>query len=283
MEPEDIPPTKKFLLANAKTKTYEELTPEDVLVGERGAVRIADSPPMEVLTRVYSVDQGPCGDPYLLGENEILCLMLLIPPVVLRCDGKYIVKGCTKTKYIEASYSSKEAAFRTSRDFLQSGDKLDITVKEYDQASSEWKMCFGGYFSSMDFRMKSQSELPFSSKDIPYICPSKISSKYMKGPKEIRNSIMKAFTDRYGTITSDGNIIYVAPPDILFNVKTIAKSLGYLTIEESHKKLTVRVSKWWDFPSNCYPIKVTYIGEFQTHVSPNKERIILADGTNSYW
>lgn len=283
MDLEEISFQKRFLVSDGSAKCSNEMTPEDLLVGEKGTVSIANMPPIFSNTDVYEVNQSPYGDSFILGEDEIICLMLIVPPRVVKTDLFY-VEGCTKTEYIKASYTSKESAFLAARDLLQLGDVLDLPVKTYYRSPVEWKRCFGGNFTPLDFRSKSKLERAFNPTDIVYISPSNIPKKYLNSSRGDREVMLRGFTDVYGTESSGGTITYQSDdPEILKSIRWIAKSLGRMIVGESPGTLIVRAIELAGVPSTGYPISVSYTGRFHLYTTPNRERVVLADGTISYW
>jgi len=273
---------KKFLLSNASVKGTHLLQPEDILVGENKTLVKVDSNPTAVTTGVYQISQAPFGDTYYLGSEEKLCLMLLVASKITKSGEHYVVEGCTKDEFVESSYYQKNLANRELRDLLKPGDKVDLTVQEYLTKSEEWKRRFGGYFMPVSF--KSSKDVPFDPKDIVYLAPRAMSSRYTQASSDSRNETFKSYMDRYGRIEGDKVNFGPEDPKILANIKKLAKTLGYLPMGTTIDTLTIRISnQFWDLPSNVYPISVSFVGTTSFLVTPNTHKVILEDGTVSFW
>lgn len=273
---------KKFLLSNASKKSADVIEVGDVLVREKGKVKIISEKPARARVKIYEVRQNPFGDSYLISENEKLCLMLMIGPESRR-DGPatLVVEGCTETDHQILHFYEKDLADRTARDFLQPGSKIEILVKDYIKRPEKWKRCFGGYFLPISF--KNERQCPFDPKDVVYLAPSSISSKYIESPAESRLEVFQTYVDRYGKPIGD-NVLFTTSTKILEIIKKLGKSLGYLPMKVTENELVLRnVFSSWELPSNVYPITVKYYGEMDYYETPGTDKILLEDGTVAFW
>jgi len=273
---------KKFLLSNASVKGTHLLREGDTLVGEGKTLVKVDSVPIQVIAEIYQVTQTPFGDTYYLSSDDKMCLMLLVAPKLVKRGEIYTVEGCTEHDFVGTSYYQKDLANRELRDLLKPGDKVDLTVKEYLAKPEEWKKSFGGYFMPVTF--KSSKNIPFDPKDIVYLAPRAMGSRYTQASNDARNETFKSCIDRYGKMTGDYVIFGPTDHKVLANIRKLAKTLGYLPMGSTTDTLTIRISgQSWDLPSNVYPISVNFLGTGPFLVTPNTHKVILEDGTVSFW
>jgi hypothetical protein len=311
MMPLKIPPRKLFKLTNATVKKADEVTPADLLIGEDGMPKKGIGWALQT-SKVYEVLQYPYGENYTLGENEKLALMLLIPPKVMGLrvsvgnvslnerrgsvategEQEYMIEGCERSLgVVKMKASNKELAMRLSRNFLQPGDKIEILVSEYIKKSEGWKSLFGGYY--LPTGVSGAKRSPFSPLDMAYLIPK--SKSCLSLGFEERRKALGSFIDLFGTsndprsgrlggVSPDGDagVLFSASPDVLKTIRELSKSIGYLPSVSPEGKLFIVFNRRLDTPL-AYPIELKYLGEYEAVITPGNEKVLLEDGTVSFW
>ncbi len=295
-------PIKLFKLTNATVKKADEITSTDFLIGEDGSPKRGEEGLAKVIAKIYEVDQFPYGENYILNSTEKLALMLLAPPRVScskseskrggrrrnevsesessdSIDGEYNIEGCDPLSFeiIKIKASTKELALRLSRDFLQPGDKIEIEVLEYIKRSKEWKNLFGGYY--LPTGVSGAKNSPFLPSDVAYLIPK--SRICLTLGMEDRRKALRSFIDVFGLMKEDG-VMFTAPSATLRTVRELAKSIGFLPSKSPDGKLFISFNRKLDIPL-AYPIEVKYAGEHEVIITPGREKVLLEDGTVSFW
>ncbi len=133
---------------------------QDILTGDK--IMGDDCKPRHILSvcrgreTMYRIEQSK-GDPYIVNESHILSLRLCKNPLINEIDGVVTIinyesiekikidkdKYCTTTFYILANSHVDKS--------LKKGECIDISVRDYLTRDREWRECFKGYKTLLDY------------------------------------------------------------------------------------------------------------------------------------